>query len=154
MAGTWDITTRVLSNSDTTGFLGPAYNVGASSKRKWRFDQPCNRANCETDLIRVTDVSAVKTRISYRGNNEFAWTENLSSRVTCGTTTFTASTVRVDFVMDVETVSSPTGRPFATSLEAVGSFVATFDRGVRQCRLQRRTTCRDAVHDPLHGRLA
>ena len=125
MTGTWDIATRVLSNSDTTEFLGPAYNVGASSTRKWRFEQSCSGLNCETDLVRVTDAGESKTRIGYQGSNRFAWTENLTSAGTCNGRAVNAGTVKVDFVMDVETVSSPTGRPFGTSLVAVGSFVYT-----------------------------
>ena len=83
MTGTWDITTNVLANSDTTGFLGPEYIVGASSKRMWRFEQPCSGPNCETDLVRVTDVGESKTRIGYAGTNRFAWTENLTAPGTC-----------------------------------------------------------------------
>ena len=125
LEGTWDITTKVLANNDATGWLGPTYNVGASNKRTWRFEQPCKGADCKTDLVRITDVSEAKTRIAYRGGNEFAWGENLTSTDTCKTATFQAVTVRTSFVMKVKTVRIPTGRPFATSLEAVGRFVAT-----------------------------
>jgi hypothetical protein len=130
MTDTWAITANVLAYDDPTGFLGPTYAVGASNPRTWRFEQTCvgTPADCETDLVRVTDLGESKTRISYRGNNEFAWAENLASSVTCGSTTFEASTVHVDFVMKVQTVPIPTGRPFATSLEAVGIFVATMNQ--------------------------
>jgi hypothetical protein len=127
MTGTWDITTKVLANSDATGWLGPTYKVGASNSRTWRFEQPCKGADCETDLVRITDVSQAKTRIKYRGANKFAWQENLISTDTCKGKTFTAVTVRTSFVMNVKTVPIPTARPFATSLNAVGKFVATID---------------------------
>jgi hypothetical protein len=129
LTGTWDLTTKVLANSDPTGWLGPTYRVGASNTRTWRFEQSCNGADCQTDVVRVTDVSEPKVRIAYRGDNEFVWQEYLTSKDTCNGVTFPALTVLTSFVMKVKAGPSPTGRPIATSLEAVGDFVANVNVG-------------------------
>ncbi|HEU0303293.1 MAG TPA: hypothetical protein VFR32_01800 [Gaiellaceae bacterium] len=125
MTGIWPVTATVIANSDATGWLGPTYRPGAVNLRTWRFLQKCAGADCETDLHRATDAGGAGTRITYRGNNQFAWQESLTSTDTCGSATFTGLTIRVNFTMTVKTVPIPAGRPIATTLVAVGTFAAT-----------------------------
>lgn len=128
MSGTWAVTGTVVSNSDPS-FLGPAYAVGATVQRNWKFAQDCASATCVTDLIRVSDLGEVTTRINYGGNNDFTWQETLTGTASCNGTTITnAGTIQIGWVLNVKTVAIPTGRPVATSLTARADFVYTVNQ--------------------------
>lgn len=128
LSGTWTVTGTVVSDSDPS-FLGPSYAVGANFKRSWKFAQDCSGSTCVTDLIRVSDLGEVTTRISYGGNNNFTWRETQGATGFCnGQTIADAGTIQSSWLLNVKTVARPGSRPVATSLTATADFVYTVNQ--------------------------